>query len=82
MASHLFFFLDHENGFNKDNRIQNLRLICPNCDSQLDTSKGKNNKTKKHRKKNENGWYSKPPDGPTHYGEFVNMNLTIGLKVT
>lgn len=34
--------LDHINGVNNDNRLENLRFICSNCDSQLDTYKGKN----------------------------------------
>ena len=34
--------LDHINGVNNDNRIENLRLICPNCDSQLPTFAGRN----------------------------------------
>lgn len=33
--------LDHINGDNRDHRKDNLRLVCPNCDSQLPTfSKG------------------------------------------
>ena len=41
--------LDHINGINDDNRIENLRIVCPNCDATLDTFSGKNikNKTKK-----------------------------------
>lgn len=34
--------LDHINGVFNDNRIGNLRMVCPNCDSQLDTFCSKN----------------------------------------
>lgn len=34
--------LDHINGDNRDNRIENLRLLCPNCHSQTETFCGKN----------------------------------------
>ncbi len=34
--------LDHINGHNKDDRLENLRWICPNCDRQLDTFAGRN----------------------------------------
>ena len=34
--------LDHINGKNNDNRIENLRFVCSNCDSQLPTYKSRN----------------------------------------
>lgn len=38
--------LDHINGKNHDNRIENLRWVCPNCDRQLPTFGGKNQRKK------------------------------------
>lgn len=38
--------LDHINGMNNDNRIENLRIVCPNCNAGLDTFAGKNIKQK------------------------------------
>jgi 5-methylcytosine-specific restriction endonuclease McrA len=29
--------LDHINGNNRDHRLENLRILCPNCHSQTDT---------------------------------------------
>ena len=37
--------LDHINGTNNDNRLENLRFVCSNCDSQLDTYKSRNRKS-------------------------------------
>lgn len=33
--------LDHINGVSNDNRLENLRLLCPNCHSQTNTFAGK-----------------------------------------
>jgi len=43
----LVMILDHINGTYNDNRIENLRLICPNCNSQTDTFGGRNQKKQK-----------------------------------
>lgn len=42
--------LDHKNGDNHDNRLENLHWLCPNCHSQTETFCGK--KVKKQNKKN------------------------------
>jgi hypothetical protein len=34
--------LDHINGRRDDNRLANLRVLCPNCHAQTDTYRGKN----------------------------------------
>jgi 5-methylcytosine-specific restriction endonuclease McrA len=45
--------LDHINGINTDNRIENLRILCPNCHSQTKTfCRGGSFIKKKTQKKN------------------------------
>ena len=34
--------LDHINGVRTDNRLENLRILCPNCHAQTKTYRGKN----------------------------------------
>ena len=50
MNKKISLHLDHINGINNDNSIENLRLLCPNCHSQTDTygSKNKQKKVKVH----------------------------------
>jgi hypothetical protein len=36
--------LDHVNGVRDDNRIENLRIVCPNCAAGLDTHCGRKNR--------------------------------------
>lgn len=38
--------LDHVNGVHDDNRLDNLRMICPNCHTQTPTFCSRNRKTK------------------------------------
>lgn len=48
----IVFVLDHIDGNSDNNHEKNLRLVCPNCDSQLDTFKSKNkNSARTSRKK-------------------------------
>lgn len=51
----LVFVLDHINGDASDSGEGNIRLICPNCDSQLDTFKSKNKNSARKSRKKRNG---------------------------
>lgn len=45
-GKHMSLILDHINGVYNDNRLENLRILCPNCNATLDTHCGKNIKHK------------------------------------
>ena len=49
--------LDHINGVSSDDRIENLRIVCPNCNAGLDTFAGKN--ILKNKELNNNSYRSK-----------------------
>ena len=44
----LAFVIDHIDGNPENNHRENLRLICPNCDSQLPTYKSRNRGKGRH----------------------------------
>jgi len=44
----LSLHLDHINGDSSDNRIDNLRILCPNCHSQTETYCGSKKKKERH----------------------------------
>jgi predicted small metal-binding protein len=41
--------LDHINGVGNDNRLQNLRIVCPNCAATLDTHCGRVSREQRRR---------------------------------
>ena len=47
----LNFILDHIDGNAANSSHNNVRLICPNCDSQLDTYKSRNRTSARNKRK-------------------------------
>ncbi|MGH7661181.1 MAG: HNH endonuclease signature motif containing protein [Vulcanimicrobiaceae bacterium] len=43
-GKHISIQIDHINGINTDNRLENLRMLCPNCHSQTETFGARNKK--------------------------------------
>ena len=56
----LKLILDHKEGVNSDNRLDQLRLLCPNCNQQTHTFSGKN---RGRVRKSEGGFAVKREDG-------------------
>lgn len=72
----LRFELDHINGCNSDNRLKNLRLLCPNCHSQQATRGGAN---RGRVEKSSGGFATVFPGGGKHYtlpAEAAHFQIT------
>jgi uncharacterized protein with GYD domain len=50
LGNKISLILDHINGVYNDNRLENLRIVCPNCNAALPTHCGKHNAKTKPRK--------------------------------
>lgn len=71
--------LDHVNGNQNDNSTSNLRLLCPNCDSQLPTRGGKNKG--RIQNSNEDGYEVAYRDGRRDANVFARgFNLTVSIR--
>lgn len=46
LSTPISLHLDHIDGVNNNNKLSNLRFLCPNCHSQTETYCGKQNKTR------------------------------------
>ena len=49
LGRRLAMILDHVNGVRDDNRIENLRIVCPNCAATFDTHCGRKNRLQTRR---------------------------------
>ena len=47
----IVLIIDHINGDHSNNNLSNLRLVCPNCDSQLPTFKNRNKGNGRHSRR-------------------------------
>ncbi|WP_081073461.1 HNH endonuclease [Burkholderia stagnalis] len=76
--------LDHIDGNRRNNRTDNLRFLCPNCDSQLPTRGGKNRG--RIQKGTTDSYHIVEPDGRNEVKAFLTgvqataMTGTVGAK--
>jgi len=64
LGRHISLQLDHINGVPNDNRLKNLRLLCPNCHSQTETF-GTKRRKKVKIKKTKPSTYKRKVERPT-----------------
>jgi hypothetical protein len=72
--------LDHINGKNNDNRLENLRYLCPNCHSQTPTfRKAKSNSNKRSKGITDGQIIDKLEQGINKHKILSELNLSIGM---
>ena len=74
--------LDHKNGIFNDNRIENLRFLCPNCHSQTDTFAGKKMKKEKKQTTNLNSYVSRRKVERPPFNQLLNEITEMGYSGT
>lgn len=74
------FIVDHISGNSSDNRTDNLRLLCPNCDSQNKNTRGGANAGRIERLPG-GSYHEHNRDGTQNaYANGVTLNVQVTLK--
>lgn len=73
--------LDHINGISDDNRLVNLRFLCPNCHSQTDTYAGKATKGKRMymKKRKPKNFYERKLEEDKKVWETVKLDPSVRI---
>jgi Zn finger protein HypA/HybF involved in hydrogenase expression len=74
--------LDHKNGIFNDNKIENLRFLCPNCHSQTDTFAGKKMKKEKKQTTNLNSYVNRRKVERPPLNQLLNEIMEMGYSGT
>lgn len=81
-GKHMGLVLDHINGDPRDNRLENLRILCPNCNATLPTHCGRKNRTPRpDRRKGPRPNRRKVKDRPP-LGELLRQVSEVGYSAT
>lgn len=82
MGRRMALILDHINGINTDNRLENLKIVCPNCDATLPTfCRGKNIKPPKIKNNKKYNIDQRKVERPS-YEQLLNEIEELGYCAT
>jgi len=76
---YISMILDHINGVHNDNRIENLRILCPNCNAALPTHCGRNIRRTIKEKKERNFLEISKKQRKINRPSFKQLNTDISL---
>ena len=78
----LTLILDHINGSNHDDRLENLRWVCPNCNQQLDTTNGKNLRNLRNLRNKNNNNNNNNNKNNYNYNKILNYCIDCGKEIS